>query len=494
MTKKRLSKSQYVKGLQCEKALWLYRNRPELRGEIDDATQAIFDTGHSVGELAKALYPRGVEVKAEYFDIDGAVNETHAYIESGEKAIFEACAMTSDELYSRIDLLVKVRGKEEWDLIEVKSSSGVKDYHYDDLAFQYYVFSQSGYKIRKAILMHIDSSFIKDGEIDPKKFFVKVDLTSEVISLQVEVEAEAKNLQKTLRKRTEPQINIGSQCFSPFECEFSSECFKCVPEYSVFNIFSGRKLEKLMEQEIYDLENIPDYIQTTTRKQSDIDAYLNDEIILDKDGLKAWLKNVSYPLHFLDYETMNPAIPLYDGMSPYKQYPFQFSCHIQKTPRSKLEHVEFLGDSTKDPRADFVKELIKACGKEGSIVVYNQGFESGVNRRLMEDFPKKAKQLQKINDRMIDLLVPFRSRYLYSPSQQSSASIKAVLPAFVDDLNYKDLEIQEGGTASSLFAQSCIEKMSDIDEATLRKNLLEYCKLDTLAMVKLLEVVKKYSN
>ena len=179
--KSKLSKSQYIKGLQCEKALWLYRNKPDLRPEIDSATQDMFDTGHEVGQLAMKLYPKGVEVTAEFYDIDKAVNETNDYIANGSKAIFEACAQTKDNLYSRIDLLIKVRGKEEWDLIEVKSSTSVKDYHINDLSFQYYVFSNSGYKIRKAILMHINSGYVRNGEIDPKSFFTKSDITKEVI-------------------------------------------------------------------------------------------------------------------------------------------------------------------------------------------------------------------------------------------------------------------------------------------------------------------------
>ena len=215
---------------------------------------------------------------------------------------------------------------------------------------------------------------------------------------------------------------------------------------------------------------------------------------MDHEGIQAFLGQLEYPLYFLDYETISPAIPLYDHSRPYQQIPFQFSLHVLDRHDGSLEHIEFLHTEKGDPRPAFMASLIANCGSHGSVVVYNQGFESRINRELAENFPEYKGALDAITGRMVDLLVPFRSRMLYHPAMQGSASLKAVLPAFVDDISYDDLEISDGGTASHQYL-CCIKNVID-EEAkdVIYKALKKYCHLDTLAEVRLLEILRKYGQ
>lgn len=491
MDKHTISKSQYVKGLQCPKALWLYRHRKDLAPEIDAQTQARFDAGNEIGTLAMSYFDGGVEVKNAYWDVKGAIESTQQFIKDGHDIIFEATAMHPvDGGYSRIDILKRVSGSDEWDLIEVKSSTSVKDYHLDDMAFQYHVFNGAGYKIRKCFMMVLDNSYIRAGDIDPKSLFKLEEISSEVFSKQAEVEAVAGQLGYVLERKKEPGVSIGARCFAPFECDYRDHCWKYVPDYSVYDVFQKKKAEELSRQHGVALEKLPNHIRPGGVKGLDIDSYLNGETIIDIANIRGFLSQLQYPLYFLDYETINPAIPLFDGTRPYQQIPFQFSVHIQESPDAELVHHEYLHKEQTDPRRFFAEKLIDLCGVDGHVIVYNQSFEIARNNDLARDFPEYATALNAINSRVIDLLEPFRKRWLYNPSQKSSASIKTVLPAFTD-LSYDDLEISHGGDAMLQYNSFINGSLPETEQPALWKNLVEYCKQDTYAMVLLLEVLIK---
>lgn len=487
-----ISKSQFLKGIQCTKALWYYRNRKDLAKEVDEAQQAIFDRGTEIGKLAHQYFKGGIEVEADYWDVQQAVSITEDFVEKGQKVIFEATAESDDGLYSKIDVFRKVKGKDEWDMIEVKGSASVKDYHIWDMASQRYAFEGAGYKIRKSILMHINSDYVRKGDIDVKELFHLEDCTSEVQELMGEVEETLPNLLNVLRKRKEPEVTIGGHCDSPFTCDYVDHCWKHIPDYSVYDVTSGKKLEALLEQGIIEVEKIPDDFKLGKLKAVDVEAYKNNQKVVEVDSLKRWVDELTYPLYFLDYETIGPAIPLFDGTSPFKQYPFQYSLHIQHEQGGELEHKEFLHTDQSDPRPVFVEQLINDCGNKGSVVVYNLSFEAGVNEALAKKYRKFAKDLRAINDRMVDLLIPFRSRHLYHPSQQGSASIKAVLPAFVPDMSYEGLEIPQGAEASRLGELIVSGAMPEADFDRVVKGLRDYCEQDTFAMVRLLQVIYEH--
>jgi hypothetical protein len=487
----RISKSQYLKGVQCPKALWLYRHRPDLAPEISEGQQYIFNTGNEVGKLAQKYFKDGVEIEEEYYKIDQAIDSTKKAVSQGKDIIFEATAASGDGAFSRIDILEKVNGTDDWDLIEVKSSTEVKDYHIDDIALQRYAFSEAGYNIRKSILMHLNNNYVRSGELDTNKLFTLEDCTELIIDKIIEVKGQLRDLITMLNLKNEPKMEIGDQCKDPFECDYIPYCWQHVPDYSVYNVFRGRKRDELLAQNIIEVSGVPDNFDLTERQFTDIRSYKTNEIYRNQTAIIEFLDQLIYPLYFLDYEAIWPAVPLFDKSSPYQQIPFQFSLHIQPQRGGELKHIEFLHTERGDPRPDFIKSLIAKCGDKGSVVVYNQAYESRINNELGRDFPEYKSDLVKINDRMVDLLVPFRSRYLYHPEMKGSASLKSVLPAFVPDMTYDGLGIQDGEMASIRYLSCIKDLVSDTEKRKIFKDLIKYCSQDTLAEVKLLDVLYK---
>ena len=484
-----ISKSQYIKGIQCPRALWLYRNRKDLAQEITEGTQFIFDSGHEVGVLAQQYFGEGIEITEPYYKIDQAIRSTNQAVKQGKGIIFEATACAETGAYSKIDILKKVDGSGTWDLIEVKSSTGVKDYHIDDMALQRHAFSGAGYRIRESILMHINNSYVRSGNLDLQALFTLEDCTAIVEERLAEVGSKVEELIKVINSRIEPEIEIGGHCTRPFECDFTPYCWDHVPDYSVYNVFDGSKLKALLEENILNIADVPADFDLTDRQSIEIKASKENLIQRDITAIKGFLEQLEYPLYYLDYETISPAVPLFDNSSPYETIPFQFSLHVQSKKGGDLKHVEFLHTGADDPRPGFLEELVKACRKQGSVVVYNQPFESGVNNRLALKFPEYAARLEKINDRMVDLLVPFRSRHLYHPEMKGSASLKSVLPAFVPDLTYEGLAISNGEVASITYNRCISGQGPEEERKQIFDDLREYCKLDTLAEVKLVEVL-----
>ncbi len=487
-----LSKSQYVKGLQCPKALWFYRHRKDLKPEIDPETQARFDTGNQIGLLAQQYFLNGVEVTADYWDIESAELSTKQYVADGHDIIFEATAINPvDGTYSRIDILRRVRGSNAWELIEVKSSTTVKPYHIDDVSLQYHAFTQAGYSIHRCFMMVIDNTYVRDGDVDPKKLFRFEDISELVVAKKNEVEQRALELINVLASETQPEAQIGSRCKIPFECDYKAHCWKGVPEYSVFNIYRGKKADEIAKlTNSYDVADIPADLIPGGNKQIDIICFKEQVSHTEKECIESFLQQLKYPLYYLDYETLGPAIPLFNGTRPYQQTPFQFSLHVQEEPESELRHYEFIHKATSDPRKTFAESLIKHCRNCGSIIVYKQSFEEGCNIKLAEELPKYAQGLLKINQRMLDLLIPFSKRWLYHPDQMGSASLKFVLPALTD-LNYEDMGIAGGMEASRQYQAFVEGKLSEEEIVQLWNDLSTYCERDTFAMVALVEVLRR---
>jgi len=490
----RISKSQYLKGLQCPKALWFYRHRRDLYPEIPEAKQRLFDSGHEVGQLAQTYFQNGIEITEKYYQIDKAITATMRAVNNGYDAIYEATACSDDGAYSRIDILKKADAFGTWDLIEVKQSTGIKEYYLDDMAMQRYAFQGAGYQIGASYLMHVNSQYIRRGELDPRGFFALQDCTELLEDRLPHVAGYVADLLKILNSGLEPDIKIGDHCKKPFECDYIHHCWKHVPDYSVYDIFKGSQRQEMLARNILDVTQIPVTVSVPGHKAIDVDAYRSQTVYVDKTKINGFLDTISYPIYYLDYETLFPAIPLYENASPYQQIPFQFSLHIQESKGSDLKHIEFLHTESGDPRPGFIRALIDSCGRKGTVLVYNMGFESRINRELGQAFPRYQLELENINARMVDLLVPFRSRHLYHPEMMGSASLKSVLPAFVPDLSYDDLAIADGDSASAMYLNCVKDSISNADKKKIFKNLKDYCALDTLAEVRLLEVLYQYAG
>lgn len=485
-----LSKSQYLKGLQCPKALWYYRHRPDLAPEISPGQQALFDAGHEVGVLAQQYFKTGVEITEPYFEINQAIASTQKAVADGAGAIFEATAAAADGAYSRIDIFKKVRASDAWDLVEVKMSTTVKDYHIDDMAVQRHAFTGAGYNIRKSILMHINNQYVRSGNLDLLALFTLADCTPDVTARLADVDGNVDRLLAVIQSKKEPDIAPGDHCFSPFECDYTGHCWPTRPARSVYDLFpSGPKLNALLAHDITLISEIPDDFNMTKRQQVVVQACKTGQVQIDCAKIQKFLLSLKYPLYFLDYETVNNAVPLFDRTRPYQQVPFQFSLHIQNEKNGPVTHVEFLSTEKADPRPAFIEKLLAHCGTKGSVIVYNKAFEKRINDELGRDFPLFKPALNRVSARMVDLLVPFKSRHLYHPDMNGSASLKSVLPAFIPHMRYDTLEISDGNAAAQLYLSCLKDALPPAEQKKVFDNLRVYCGQDTLAEVKLVEVM-----
>ena len=308
--------------------------------------------------------------------------------------------------------------------------------------------------------------------------------------MQPVIKQKSKALLGLMNGKTLPIVDIGPHCSDPFGCDFHGHCWKHVPEYSVFNISWLRQENKfdLYQKGILELKDIPPNYPLNANQWLQVNADLNNTTIRNQPALDAFKSTINYPIYFLDFETFQAPVPLYDNTKPYQILPFQYSLHIKRSAKAPLEHREYLGTPPEDPRPGFIEQLINDLGTKGTIVVYSRGFEGGRLKDLARIYPEYNDTIQTILARIVDLMEPFRKRDLYTPDMRGKYSIKNVLPALVPQLSYGDLNIQEGGMASLTYSSL----YDDNDEQSVtkkKKDLIEYCKLDTLAMVEILGVL-----
>lgn len=480
-----LSKSQYIRGLQCQKSLWLYKHSRELQNKSDPETESLFTTGNVVGDYSTKLFPDGIEIEFTPNDFDGMITKTSKLIEEGVETIYEA-AFKEKSIFAMADILNKT--DTGWDIYEVKASTTTKEYHRNDAAIQYYALSNV-LKINKVFIIHINNQYERDGELDINALFTIDDITDDVIARQASIHSTLKSLD-TMLQAEEPDINIGGQCSSPHDCSFRDHCWKGIPNPSVFNLYrmNGSKKFELYYKDIIKYEDIPENLELNAMQRIQVDSSLNNEVIIDKDIINEFLDTIEYPISFFDFETFQNAIPRFDGQRPYMQMPFQYSLHIMNK-KDELSHLEYLGDENVDPRRELSERMLKDIPKAGSIVAYNQSFEKSRIKELAKQFPDLRDELMALNERFVDLIVPFRKVGYYHPDFNGSFSIKSVLPALFPnepELDYKKLGIQNGGMAMDTFANLHLLKDKGKRE-DIRKDLLAYCHLDTLAMVRILE-------
>jgi hypothetical protein len=490
MARHLLSKSSFLKGLQCEKQLYLYKYHYDWKDEIDEAQEAIFERGHDVGKLAQQLFPNGVNASLDDpLKSLQQVQLTQELIENGEKVIYEA-AFQYDDVLVIADILVKEKNN-KWKIYEVKSSTEVKEEHIPDAAIQYYVISNSDLNVTDTSLIYINNKYVRKGELDLKKLFNIESVHELVLEQQESVIEKIQRFKEVLKKKNIPDIDVGPYCSSPYDCSFLGHCWDHVPDYSIFNI-GNLKIDKkfeLYKMGIIKIEEVPDDFKLSNGQRLQVESHISQKTFIDKKAIKEFLSSLTYPLYFLDFETFNPAIPLFDNSRPYQAIPFQYSLHYQETPKSQLEHFEFLGEANGDPRISFLENLMKVTEGKGDIIVYNQAFEATRLKELAEDFPKFKKQIEQRISRIKDLMTPFQKKHYYAPEMKGSYSIKAVLPALVPDLSYDDLEIADGGTASRAFESLYFEK-DEKKKKGIREQLIKYCGMDTMAMVRIYEVLR----
>ncbi len=495
-----ISKSRYTLFRQCPKALWLKTYKPELC-VISDTLQQRFQAGSIVGDLAKGLLGEFTEVTS--YNEDGKLNltqmvaNTHKCIEAKIEVICEAAFQFEGD-YCAVDILKKEGSG--YAIYEIKSSTDAdNDVYAQDVAYQKYILTHCGIEVTGIYIVRINSDYVLDGEIDIHKLFQIQDISEAVTQEYPLVESQVAKAKKLMALNDiEPDEDLDVHCHKPYDCAFWQYCSRHLPERSVFNLYRMNFDKKIA----YYLRNIITYEQLQNeelneKQRMQIDCALNGTKYINKVEIRKFLSTLSYPLYFLDFETIQLVIPEFQGTHPYQQIPFQYSLHYIEQEGGELKHTDFLGVSGEDPRRSIAESLCRDIPLDVCTTAYNKAFECTRLTELAESFPDLAEHLLNIRDHIIDLLVPFLSGWYYVPAMGGSFSIKSVLPAlFPNDpkLDYHNLQgsVHNGGEAMSIFPK--IKDMPPKEQVEARQSLLKYCKLDTFAMVKVWQKLKEVSD
>ena len=497
-----LSKSKYCGLWQCPKIAWLRQYKPEA-ATIDEMVQARFDAGNVVGDLAMGLFGDFVEVttyNGEKLDLPKMIEKTTIEMEKGTDNICEA-SFSYNGLYCAVDILKK--DGDGWSIYEVKSSTkhmkddgtytDDKEVYVADISYQKYVLEHCGVNVTGTYLVCLNGDYVFDGTLDLSQLFFISDVSAEVPAEIAKIEPNLAIAERILTSDEEPDIDLDIYCKKPYDCAFWKYCSQHIPEQSVFKLYrlpAKKKFEYYHNGWISYRELIDNAPITNEKQLRQIEFALEDKgTYVNKTEIAAFMQSLSYPLYFLDFETMQPVIPEYVGTKPYAQIPFQYSLHYIEHEGGELKHKEFLAESGTDPRRALAERLCEDIPMNVCVTAYNKAFECTRIKELAETYPDLAEHLTNIRNNIVDLLVPFQSGWYYNRAMGGSFSIKSVLPAiFPDDpsLNYHNLEgVHNGGEAMTIFPK--IQHMSPEDQKTARHNLLKYCELDTYAMVKVWE-------
>ena len=477
----RLSKSRFVSGLQCHKLLWWQVHEPDAPelSEVDPATQFIFDQGHEVGRRARQYVPGGILIDVPYTERRRRRDETAAALRDGARILYEP-AFEHDGVLVLADILERRRGG--WNLIEVKSTTKVKPEHLPDLAVQAHVLRGAGLAVRRADLMHLN----RDCRFpDLSNLFTREDLTQEVEEFKDAIPRDIRAQQRMLDGPL-PDVPVGDHCHEPYDCPFLARCWPAPIPHAIDTLYrlSGPRRDEFEAEGYRTIGDLPRDAGLTAIQERQRRAVRTKSLIVEP-GLADALAQFERPFAYLDFETIAPAIPVWDGCRPYDQVPVQLSVH-RESRDGRLTHHSWLAGGPSDPREALARQLIRFTRGAKTILAYNASFERGCMQRLREQLPHLAAELGRVEERIEDLL-PMVRNYVYHPEFNGSFSIKSVAPALVPELSYDGLEIAEGGAASrqlfTLLLRS--EGMKQGEMAQLRQDLLKYCELDTLAMVEL---------
>ncbi len=470
-----LTKTNYLAYTQCPKHLWLATHKPHLATAPNPSALRRLQAGQEVDEAARGEFAEGILIPHRPQPQEMATLTAEA-IADGAETLFQA-TFAAQDLLVKADILTQTT--QGWHLIEVKSSTKYKPKeHLPDAAFQLHVLQQAGLNISQISLMHLNSDCRYP---DLSNLFTLTDITDKAITALPQVESDVATMRQLMAAADAPETNIGRHCTRPHACPFYDHCWQGVEGLTIYDIprLSVKKERPLQDAGILYLADIPlDYPLTATQRAF-VDFIVQEQINIDHATIQQQLDELVYPLYFFDFETIDYAIPAFDGCKPYQQIPFQYSCHILDVDGT-LTHCEYLHTDRSDPRRPLAEALLAHIGETGSLIAYNIPFERSVLRHLADQFPEYADRLTSMADRLWDQLPIFRKHYRDHRFGKSN-SLKAVLPVIVPSLSYKLLDVQNGTQAQVVWE----EMIGEGDKQQMIKQLLAYCHLDTLAMVEI---------
>jgi hypothetical protein len=484
-----LSKTDYLIYRECSKNVWYKIHKFDVYSKLglSEFEKQIIETGNDVELVARGLFPKGILIKGRSKD---AEKETQDLLSKKTEVLFQPI-FVKDGFLAVADVLELDQATGKYSLYEIKSTTDVDTKtHYHDLAFQVNLLSKFGIKIKSAYVIHLNSEYVKQGELNINKLFKIEDVTEEVESIREPVMQEMELALKYILQEEEPK----GYC----SCVYKGRSRHCstfafsnpkVPKYGVHDIVrigaSKGKLQDLVDVGIFEFKDIPEEMKFSDPQKNQIDTYVQDMIILDRSNIKRELEELVFPLYFLDYETFPCAIPRFDGFSPYQQIPFQYSLYVLDSSQAEPKHFEFLFSENTDPSLSLIKSLQKDIGEKGSVIVWNKGFECKINNELATRNPDFKLFLEEVNKRVYDLMDIFSKQYYVHKDFKGRTSIKSVLPVMVPELSYKTLEIKEGGTASQKWNEINHGNLNQAEKDKIIKDLKIYCGLDTMAMVEI---------
>ncbi len=492
-----LSKSNYLQYLRHPAWLWLEKHNKKILPEVDEDTQAIFDAGNLFESYAEKLFQAGVKLG---YKTDGVFDfgkyqslpeATQQLLDNGAKVIFQG-RLEIDSLTCIFDVLERNENG-TYNLYEIKSSTSAKKEHEHDLAFQTIVLEKSGVSIDSIFVIHVNNEYVRAGDIDYKEITDTTEITNAVRGRIDSTIQNIKKAQKVMASKKMPDPSPRHAGLGAFRdwLDIYHILYPDVDKYSIFNLFSPgvSRIGEFEDDGVLSIKDIPDDVNLTVKQHHQVQATKTGERIINKLEIQEFLKTFKFPLYFLDYETLAGTMPAFDGVRPYQQVPFQYSLHILAFPDAELKHQEYLHLDNTLPVEHLLKKLKKDIGSKGSIVVWNQSFEKSCNVAMGEFEPKYAKFLAAVNDRIVDLMIPFSEGWYVDKDFFGSASIKSVLPVLVPALSHKDLNIQGGNSAQRIWMETVIGGKNEATKDKIMNDLIEYCTLDTLAMVEIWRVL-----
>ena len=477
-----LTKTTYLTYSQCPKAFWLDAHQPHLASPPDPAAQRLLRAGQEVDMRARELFPDGRPVPYRPQPKEMAPL-TARMIADGAETLFQATFVV-DDLLVKADILT--RASDGWHLIEVKSTTSYKEKeHLPDVAFQLHVLQEAGLDVTQANLMHLNSDCRAP---DLRNLFALDDVTADANAFLPQIATDIVDMHQIAAGDATPDVSIGRHCARPYTCPFYDHCWQGVNGLTIYDVprLSAKKERPLQEANILYLADIPDDHPLTATQRKFVDFHVRQQINIDRDAIHREMAELAYPLYFFDFETIDYAIPRFDGCKPYQQVPFQYSCHVLETDGT-LTHLEYLHTEEDDPRRPLTEALLTHIGETGHLIAYNIPFERRVLHELANHLPEYADQLRDMADRLWDQLPIFRKHYRDYRFGKSN-SLKSVLPIIAPELSYSVLDVQNGTQAQVVWEEMVGEGDTAVKQQMIEQ-LLAYCHLDTLAMVEIHRVL-----
>ncbi len=485
----RLTKTDFIQYLNCPESLWLLKNKPEVynqfKGEFSLFLEKLIKEGYEVEEYAKQLFPTGIDLPE-----NATPQFTKQQLASDNTVLFQPSFVTQKGVFARIDILEKLDDS-SFHIYEIKSASSIKKEKIDDACFQKYVLTECGYKVTKVSIIHLNKEYVRQGEINPDELLEIVDVTEQIDGIYSSVVNEINAAVNFINK----EVINENECSSRYKtrtnhCDTFKYFNKDVPEFSIYEIgrISAKKIGQLVDNNQLGILDIPLDFELSTKQQAQVESVRQEQVIINKPEIEKTLSKLVFPLHFVDYETFPTAVPLLDNMSPHNHLVFQVSIHTMQEDGT-ITHFEWLGKKVEQP-IEMLQQMQEFTGFTGTFISWFAPFERGRNEDMIHWIPEFTDYLNYMNANMFDLMDVFKADYV-DYRFHGSTSIKKVLPVLCPQFSYQDLAVQDGTMALDTWGRMVTDPNFDEEIEQTRKNLLEYCKLDTLAMVEIYKVLKQ---